>query len=389
MSIFRGGLLALAVVLVAFNLRAAITSVGPLLGDMREALAASASWAGVLTTLPVLCFAGAGLATPWLGRRIGVRRAVGVAMAVLGAGLLLRVLDGAFVVLAGTFVATAGIAIANVLVPVVVKDGFPARVGLMTGLYTASLQAGGALGSAATPMLQSAFGGWRQALASWAAVAVLALVVWVVAAVRGPKRAVPFQGVGQPQARRSLLRSPLGWVVTVFFGLQASMAFIVLGWLPAVLIDAGISKGEAGLLVGLISLLGVPVSLLVTPLAARQRSQTPYIVGLGLLGMTGVFGMMLAPALAPLLWTLLLGFGLSVFSLALTTIALRTRTIEDTARLSGMAQGFGYLIAGSGPFVFGLLHDLTGGWHVPFMMLIGILAIQLVLGGLAGRPRYV
>lgn len=318
-----------------------------------------------------------------------MRRAVGVAMAVLGAGLLLRVLDGAFVVLAGTFVATAGIAIANVLVPVVVKDSFPARIGLMTGLYTAALQAGGALGSAATPMLQSALGGWRQALASWAAVAMLALAVWVLAAVRGPRRAVPFTGVGKSQARRSLLRSPLAWLVTVFFGLQASLAFIVLGWLPAVLIDAGIAKGDAGLLVGLLSLLGVPVSLLVAPLAARQRSQTWWIVGLGLLGMTGLFGLMLAPAHAPLLWTVLLGFGLSVFSLALTTIALRTRTIEDTAQLSGMAQGFGYLIAGSGPFVFGLLHDVTGGWTVPFLMLIGILAIQLVLGALAGRPRYV
>lgn len=389
MSIFRGGLLAVAVVLVAFNLRAAITSVGPLLGDMREALAASASWAGVLTTLPVLCFAGAGLATPWLGRRIGVRRAVGVAMLVLAAGLLVRVLDGAFVVLAGTFVAAAGIAIANVLVPVVVKASFPARIGLMTGLYTAALQAGGALGSAATPMLESALGGWRQALASWAAVALLALAVWALAAVRGPKRAVPFTDVGKSAARRSLLRVPLAWVVTVFFGLQASMAFIVLGWLPAVFIDAGIAKGDAGLLVGLLSLLGVPVSLLVTPHAARQRSQTPYIVGLGLLGMTGLFGLMLAPAQAPLLWTVLLGLGLSVFSLALTTIALRTRSISDTAQLSGMAQGFGYLMAGSGPFVFGLLHDLSGAWTAPFLMLIGILTIQLVLGGLAGRHRYV
>ncbi|MGH3450728.1 MAG: CynX/NimT family MFS transporter [Haloechinothrix sp.] len=386
-----GGLLGLAVVLVALNLRPAITSIGPLLGDARDALGATATWAGVLTTVPGLCFALAGLAAPRLARRIGVRSAVGLAMAVLSCGLVLRVLDGPFVVLGGTLVAAAGIAFANVLVPVVVKDSFPARVGLMTGIYTAALQAGGALGSAATPVLDDALGGWRQALASWAALAVLALVVWALAARRPSGR--PAGAVRRPverdPARRSLLRSPLAWVVTVFFGLQSFLAYVVMGWLPEVLMDAGVSKGDAGLQVGLLSLIAVPISLTVPSIAARQGSQTWWIVGLGVFGLAGLFGLMLAPAQAPLVWTMLLGLGMSVFSLALTTIALRARTGDDTAQLSGMAQGFGYLLAALGPFLFGLLHDLTGSWTVPFMMLIGVLLAQMVFGALAGRPRFV
>lgn len=183
-------LLTVAVILTALNLRPAITSVGPLLGEMRDSMGATATWAGVLTTLPGLCFAAAGMAAPWLSRRIGLSRAISVALTVLAAGLLIRVLDGPYVVLGGTLVATAGIALTNVLIPVVIKGSFPARVGLMTGVYTAALQGGGALGSAVTPGLEGAFDGWRPALASWALVALVALVVWLVAS-RGIPGATP------------------------------------------------------------------------------------------------------------------------------------------------------------------------------------------------------
>ncbi|SNR49375.1 MFS transporter, CP family, cyanate transporter [Haloechinothrix alba] len=390
-----GLLLGVAVVLVALNLRPAITSVGPVLGQARDGLGASATWAGLLTTIPGLCFALAGLAAPALARRAGTTAAVALSMTVLACGLLARVLGGPVLVLAGTMVATGGIALANVLVPVVVKSSFPARIGLMTGMYTAALQGGGALGSAVTAPLGAALGGWRPALASWAALAVVALVVWSLAA-RARRRAEP----ADPRAARetvpasqgparSLLRSPLAWVVTVFFGLQACLAYVLMGWLPLVLIDAGVSQGDAGLYVGALSLVGVPVSLTVPALAARRRSQSGWIVGLGVIGLTGMVGLMLAPTTVPLLWTLLIGTGMSVFSLALTLLALRARTGEDTARLSGMAQGFGYLLAAVGPFLFGLLHDISGGWTVPLLMLIGVLLAQMLFGWVAGRPRYV
>lgn len=382
-----GALLTVAVVLTALNLRPAITSVGPLLPEMRGALGASDTWAGVLTTLPGLCFAAAGLAAPWLSRRIGLARTVSAALLTLVAGLLIRICDGALVVLGGTLVATAGIALINVLIPVIIRGSFPAQVGLMTGIYTAALQGGGALGSAATPMLDDALGGWRSALGAWSALALLALAAWVVGA-RGFDR----PGSTAPAATtkgRSLLRSKLAWTVTLFFGTQSFLAYVVLGWLPEVLIDNGISETRAGLLLGLISLIAVPISLIVSPLAARRDSQSGWIVGLGTLGITGMVGLLIAPAAAPLLWSVLVGLGMSVFSLALTVIALRSRDAQDTASLSGMAQGFGYLLAGVGPFLFGLLHHVSGGWTVPWLMVLAVYLVQTSAGALAGRNRYV
>jgi len=379
-----GGLLIAAVVLTALNLRPALTSVGPLLGAMRESLGASATWAGVLTTLPGLCFAAAGLTAPWLARRIGLQHAISVALFTLVAGLLLRVLDGPFVVIGGTVVATAGIALINVLIPVVIKGSFPAQIGVMTGIYTAALQGGGALGSALSPPMESAFGGWRGALGGWAVLALLALIVWLLGARRVGAADLPARPTGG-----SMLRNRLAWTVTLFFGFQSTLAYIMLGWLPEVFIDSGVSKSTAGMLVGLISLIAVPISIFLAPLAARSDSQSGWIVGLGVVGFTGVIGLLVDPAAAPLLWSVLVGVGLSAFSLALTVIALRARTTEDTAQLSGMAQGFGYLLAGIGPFLFGLLHDVTNGWTVPWIFVLVIYVLQMAMGALAGRNRYV
>lgn len=386
-AVAGGALLAVAVVLTALNLRPAVTSVAPLLGDMRAELGTSATWAGLLTTMPGLCFAAAGLTAPRLAARFGLGHVISMALVALTAGTALRVVDGPGLVIGATLLACAGIALVNVLIPVVIKGSFPARVGLMTGIYTAALQGGGALGSAITPGLEGPLGGWREALAAWAAIAVVALIAWLPAAWRHrgswTTAATP---TGKP---RSLLRNRLAWIVTLFFGTQAFLAYIIMGWLPQVFIDNGVGKVEAGLLVGLASLIGVPVALLISPLAARSANQSGWIVALGVTGFGGAIGLLLAPGAAPLLWSVLIGVGMSAFSLALTVIALRARNAEDTAQLSGMAQGFGYLLAGTGPFLFGLLHDLSDGWTIPFVMLLAVYVVQIVAGTLAGRTRFV
>ncbi|MCW2734956.1 MAG: major facilitator superfamily 1 [Mycobacterium sp.] len=382
-----GLLLAVAVILTAVNLRPAVTSIAPLLGDMREELGTSATWAGVLTTMPGLCFAAAGLAAPRLANRFGLGRVISMALVVLTAGLAIRAIDGPLVVIGATLLACAGIALVNVLIPVVIKGSFPARVGLMTGIYTAALQGGGALGSAVTPGLEQPLGGWREALAAWAIVAVIALVAWLPAARR--HRGSWAASAAPTGERRSLLRNRLAWTVTLFFGSQAFLAYIVMGWLPQVFIDNGVGKVEAGLLVGLTSLIGVPVALIISPLAARSANQSGWIIALGVLGFGGAIGLLVAPAAAPFVWSVLIGVGMSAFSLALTVIALRARNAEDTAQLSGMAQGFGYLFAGTGPFLFGLLHDFSDGWTIPFAMFLVVYVVQIVAGAAAGRTRYV
>jgi CP family cyanate transporter-like MFS transporter len=378
-------LLAAAVILVAVNLRPAITSVGPVLDQARSTFAATAGWVGLLTTVPVLCLAAAGAVAPRVARWLGLRGAIAVALCAITAGLVLRVLGGPALMIAATVVATSGVAVAGVLVPVVVRAGFPARVGLVTGLYTAALQAGATLGFAFTPLLADGLGGWRPALASWAAIGAVALAGWFAWGRPGAPAVVPA-----PAARDSVLASPLAWTVTAFFGLQAFVAFAVMNWLPLALMDRGVSRTDAGLLLGLLSIVALPVSLLVPLLAGRAGGQSGWILALSACGGAGLAGLLLVPTTGPwqvLPWVVLLGLGMSVFSLALTVIALRASSAARTAGLSGMAQGIGYLIAGTGPFLIGLLHDTTGGWTVPFTVLLAVVVAQAVTGALAGRPR--
>lgn len=391
-----GVLLVAAILLVAANLRPTVTSFGAILEAVRGSLGASTAWASVLTALPPVCFAAAGFAVPALTRRLGLSGSVGGATAVIAVGLVARVVDGASVVLLGTFVACAGIAICNVLIPVVIKECYPARIGLVTGLYTAGLQSFAAIASAATPQLYAASDDWRVGLGSWAGLAALAAVVWLLAAprrgVRGRTEPDPIESTvdtTKPVRPVALLRNPLAWHVTGYFGTQSLFAYVVMGWLPEVLVDAGVQRGLAGVLFGLVSLLGVPISLVVTPLATRQRSQVAWACGLVLLSIAGVLGLLLAPSAAPLLWVLLVGFGMGSFSLAVAFISLRTRTSAETEALSTMAQSIGYLIGAIGPLLFGVLHGATGSWTASWLVAIVVLGAQFVFGLFAGRRRYV
>jgi MFS transporter, CP family, cyanate transporter len=379
-------LLVVGVALAAMNLRPAVTSMAAVLGEVRADLGASALWASLLTAVPTLCFGLAAVAAPAVGRRFGMARAVGLSLAVLTVGLLLRALDGPWVVLGGTFIGTAGIAIGNVLIPVVVKESFPRRVGRVTGIYTAALAAGGGIGAALTPPLEQLFGGWRAAVAAWAVLSLAALLLWGRAARHEPASATASDA---PPARRSLLRRPLAWAVTGFFGLQALFAYVTMGWLAELLVSEGIARTTAGLMLAAINLIGIPLSFIVPPIALARRSQSGWIIGMASISLLGVIGLILAPAAAPWLWALLLGIGMGVFPLGLGVITLRTRTAADTATLSAMAQGVGYMLASTGPFLFGVLHGLTGGWTVSLWLLVVVLVVEMVLGWVVGRPRYV
>ncbi|MET8159350.1 MFS transporter [Sphaerisporangium sp. NPDC005289] len=379
-------LLLVGVALAAANLRPAITSIGPLLEEVRRSLGASLLWASVLTALPTLCFGIAAAAAPLAARKLGLARAVGAGLVVLTAGLLLRVVGGPWVMLAGTFVAAAGIALGNVLIPVVVKQAFPHRIPLLTTVYTVALMVGGGAGAAATPWMQDQLGGWRVTLAAWSLLSIGALLVWVAGTRRTEQGGAT---AALPQERKLLLRSPLAWLITGFFGLQAAGSYVLMGWAPAVYTGAGIGKNESGLLLALLVVAALPVTMVVVPMAMRSRSQSWWIAGLVGLEIAGTIGMLVAPTTMPWLWSLLWGAGMGVFPIALGLFALRTRTAADTAGISAMAQGFGYLIAIGGPFLFGMLHGSTGGWAVPMVMLAVVFAVDLVLGFIVGRPRYV
>ena len=379
-------LLAVAVTLAAANLRISVTSLSSVLGDVQRGLTATSAWASAVTAAPSICFGLAALASPWLARKLGGGPAIGAALALLAIGLGVRVLAGPGLLLGGTFIACAGIAVCNVLVPVVVKESFPNRLGLITGFYSSSMAAGSAIAAAATPPLVTAAGGWRPALAAWAIPAALALAVWLIGA-RKDTEVVTDGHAGH--ARRNLLRVPMAWVFTLLFAAQSTYAYVIMGWLPEILRDAGIGRDAAGMLLGITMVVAVPLNLFVPAFAARMRSQSGVMIVLTVLPVLGVLGLIFAPALAPLAWALLLGAGMSIFPVVLTMMALRTRTSTETTQLSGMSQGFGYLIAACGPFVAGLVYGWLGSWTVPLILVLGILAAQATLGAIIGRPRYI
>ncbi len=381
-------LLIVGVALAASNLRPAVTSMASVLGEVRDDLGASSAWASLLTAVPTICFGLAAIAAPLLGRRLGMARAVGVALAVLTVGSVLRVVDGPWVVLGGTFVAASGIAIGNVLLPVVVKQSFPHAVGRVTGVYTAALAAGGGIGAAFTPPLETLLGGWRGAVGAWAVLSAAALVVWVFGARHGAA-----DGPGSTVERsRSVLRSPLAWAITAFFGLQACVAYTAMGWLSELFVSQGVTRTDAGLMLALINLIGIPLSFVVPPIALNRRSQSGWIVALACCSLVSVIGLAVAPVATPWtpwLWTVLLGVGMAVFPLGLGVITLRTRVASETTDLSAMAQGVGYLVGASGPFLFGILHGATGGWTLSLTLLGAVIVAEMALGWIAGRPRFV
>jgi MFS transporter, CP family, cyanate transporter len=384
----RGRVAALvALLLAAVNLRLAVTSVGPVLTEIRAGLGMSSTVAGLLTSVPVLCFASFGLAAPRFARRFGAARVIVTGLIVLTAGLALRpFVPGVTLFLLFSVAALAGIAVVNVLLPMIVKDRFPTQVGSVTGLYTVALNVGATVAAATTVPLTSAFGDdWRYGLACWALVAVLAVPAWLPLA-RPAHTPAP---VIEADERVRMIRQPVAWALAVYFGMQSTSAYVMIGWLPQIYRDAGLSAEEAGLLFAATSFLGVPLGLALSTLAGRMRSQSMIALGLGLFGMAGYGGLWWDPAAAPWVWAILLGVVNTAFPLVLTMIALRGSTPARVVRLSAFAQGVGYLLAIPGPILVGALHDATDGWRAPLALMIALMLPQITAGMIAGRDRQV
>ncbi|MET8480592.1 CynX/NimT family MFS transporter [Streptomyces clavifer] len=382
-------LVTVGLVLAALNLRPAITSLGPLLEEVRDGLHMSGSVAGVLTSVPPLCFAVFGFTAPRLARRFGAGAVVCAGMVAITAGLLIRpFVGGTAGFVAASALALMGIAVSNVLMPVIVKRWFPDRVGSMTGLYSMALALGTALAAAVTvPMTEVLGGGWRTGLAVWAVLAALAIVPWIpLVRDRGTTPGQPG-GRRQPAPVLKITRSRTSWALACFFGLQATAAYITMGWMPQIFRDAGISAGTAGVLLAVTMAMGVPLAFVIPRAAARLRNQGPIVVVLGGCGLLGYAGLYLAPAGGAWLWALLLGIANCAFPLALTMIGMRSRTGAGVVRLSAFAQSTGYLLSIPGPLLVGVLYQHSGGWGLPLALMAGLMVPQMIAGVLAGRDR--
>ncbi|MFH8569920.1 CynX/NimT family MFS transporter [Streptomyces sp. NPDC017993] len=385
------GTLIAGLVLAALNLRPAITSLGALLEEVRVGLGMSGTVAGLLTSVPALCFAAFGLTAPRLARRWGAGTIVCVGMAAIAVGVAVRPFAGGTAgFLAASALALAGIAVSNVLMPVVIKTWFPDRVGSMTGLYSMALALGTSLAAALTVPMTAALGGsWRTGLAVWAALAAVAVVPWLAVVRRrgtaGDAHTGSTAGSATPPVR--ITSSPTAWALAVFFGLQATAAYITMGWMPQIFRDAGVSAGTAGVLLAVTMVMGVPLSFVLPRLASRMRHQGPLAVVLGVCGLAGYAGLWLAPAAGAWAWALLMGISNCAFPLALTMIGMRSSSSAGVVKLSAFAQCVGYLISIPGPLLVGTLYQHSGGWGLPIALMAGLMVPQIVVGVLAGRDR--
>ncbi|MFB6554202.1 CynX/NimT family MFS transporter [Streptomyces sp. NPDC056405] len=410
-------LLLLGIVLAAFNLRPAITSLGALLEEVRDGLGMSGSVAGLLTSVPPLCFAVFGVTAPRLARRFGPGAVVCAGMVAITAGLLIRPYAGGTAgFLAATALALMGIAVSNVLMPVIVKRFFPDRVGSMTGLYSMALAFGTSIAAAATVPVTNALGGhWQPGLAVWAVVGAAAILPWIpfVRPRKAPSTTSPARDASdgdgadgstaepatvradrpaEPSAEQPPLRitrSRTAWALAVFFGLQATAAYITMGWMAQIFRDAGVSAGTAGLLLAVIMVMGVPLAFVIPRVATRLPHQGPIVLVLGVCGLAGYAGLYFAPAGGAWAWALLLGVSNCAFPLALTMVGMRASTGAGVAQLSAFAQSTGYLISIPGPLLVGVLYQHSGGWGLPIALMSALMVPQIVVGFLAGRDRTV
>ncbi len=381
----RPWLLLLGLVLVALNLRPALSSMAPVLGQVAAGLGLNASEAGLLTTLPVLCLGLFAPLAPVLARRFGSERVILGILLTLALGIVVRSALGAAGVFIGSVMAGASIGIIGVLLPGIVKRDFPQHAGTLTGVYTMALCLGAAMAAGATvPLTQHFDDNWALGLGFWMIPALLAMLIWLPQARQG-------HGMHKVAYRvRGLWRDPLAWQVTLYMGLQSSLAYIVFGWLPSILIGRGLSPTEAGLVLSGSVIVQLVSSLSAPWLATRGKDQRLAIVIVMLVTLAGLFGCLYAPVDGLWGWAVLLGLGQGgTFALALTLIVLRSKDAHVAANLSSMAQGVGYTLASMGPFAVGLVHDVTGGWAAVgwIFAVLGVGAIVFGLG--AGRAMHV
>ncbi|MFI6682888.1 CynX/NimT family MFS transporter [Streptomyces sp. NPDC050485] len=386
--------LLVGIVLASVNMRAALASVSPLVSEISQSFGLSPTASSLVTSVPVLFLGLGALVAPWLARRFGSEPVLLFALLLLAVGILVRVVHSAAALYGGGVLVGTAIALLNVLMPGLIKRDFPDKAAAMTSVYTGAMIAGATVVAASSVPLEKAFGGsWEASLAVWSLLAVLAAVAWLpqVLIARGRTgHEVRVAASAGPAADKSVWRSALAWQVTLFMGLQSLWSYVLIAWLPTIFTDHGMSHSTAGVIFAFNNLIQVAGAFGVPLLAGRMRSQRPLIALVTSLVAAGYAGLMIAPVSGAWLWAAILGIGQGgAVGLALTLIVLRSGDARTAARLSGMAQTVGYLLAAAGPIAAGAVHQATGGWTVPIALVLGVCAAALAVGLFAARDRTV
>jgi len=377
-------LLIAGILMIATTLRVTFTGAAPLLDAIRAEYGLTTAQTGMLTTLPLLAFALISPLAAGAARRFGMERSLFAAMVLICLGIALRSLPSALLLFTGTAIIGCGIALGNVLLPGIIKRDFAQHVAKLTGAYSLTMGAAAALGSSVVVPLAQYGAGWHGALLMLMIFPLLALLLWLPRLRHGAPAAL--SNTGALHSRR-IWRSWLAWQVTLFLGINSLIYYIVIGWLPSILIAHGFSEAQAGSVHGILQLATAVPGLLVPLVLHRLKDQHGIAVVVALLCAVGSLGLWLMPEHATL-WTLVFGFGSgATMILGLTFIGLRASTAHQAAALSGMAQSVGYLLAACGPPLMGKIHDASGDWHLPLLACAVLSVVMAVCGAFAGRDR--
>ncbi|WP_338706140.1 MFS transporter [Bacillus altitudinis] len=378
------------VILIAANLRAPITTVGPVLSSIRDDLGISNTLAGAIPTAILLTFALFSPFAPKITRRFSMEFLLFMSITLLLVGIGIRSFGRVDTLFIGTIIIGSSIAICNVLLPSFIKHHFATKLGLMTGLYAVSMNLFGAIGSGISAPISSSLGfGWSGSLGCWGILTLLTMIFWVPK-LRNNQESLDFFRKENKKRPISLWRSKLAWNVTLFMGTQSFVFFTVISWIPEILETKGLNANEGGWMLSLMQLSMLPVTFIVPILAGRFSKQQILVWISFLLLVVGLMGILFGVSFLIPLWMIMIGIGIGMaFSLAMMFFSLRTKDTQEAAELSGMAQSLGYLLAAIGPILFGWLHDITYHWTVPLFMLIFISVIILITGVNSGKNVYV
>lgn len=384
------GLLILGIIIIAANLRAPLTSVGPLVSLIRDDVHISNTLAGLLTTVPLLTFALLSPLVPKLGRKHGVEFLILIALIFLTVGIGVRSLSGAVNLYMGTAILGFAIAVCNVLLPSLIKRNFPDKIGSMTGIFAISMSLSGAVASGiSVPLAANAGLKWQGSLGIWGILSFISILCWLPQMRNHTKQTTP---TGQQHAGNdvNVWRSPLAWQVTLFMGTQSMIFYVLIAWLPEILQQQGIDLNQSGWYLSIMQLALLPFTFIVPVIAGRMSNQRSLVVITTILLLTGTLGMLYGSSNIILLWIIILGIGGGfAFSLSMMFFGLRTHNAHQAAELSGMAQSVGYLLAAIGPAFIGYLHDATNSWNLPLFILLGASVLLFIVGIGAASNRFV
>ncbi|MPT48543.1 MAG: MFS transporter [Sphingobium sp.] len=392
----HGWLILIALIALAFNLRSPLTAIPPVIGHIRADLGLNATLSGLLTSIPVLCF---GLLTPLVSMLIagmGLRFSVCLALGGAAIGLLVRPYSGSMGMFAGTLLIGMALAIGNIASLMIIARDFSRQIHMVTGIYTAALNVGTMLTGVFTAPLAELVG-WRFALASWAALAVAAMFLWLWADRHPNSNAHGADPTSDAVAKDSLIthpdekdnagtgvlwRRPIVWILSAVFAVHLFIYYAITAWLPSYLIEAnGMSATQAGIVASSFQILSL-IGALGVPVIARHYSPGVQLIVMGLFWMLTPLWMLIAPAQWPL-WSLLGGIAQGgIFVVAFMLIMQHAVDLDDNRRISTAVQGIGYSLASLGPIMVGHLHEINDSWIGGFGAL-SLLALVLVGSGVA------